>query len=200
MRHLKAHRKLGRTSEHRMSLLRNLTVSLINSREERIVTTLPKAKELRPFVERVITLSRKASNLEGDDTGARALHLRRQAAGFFHAGNMQAAALSGKRGQLRAPRTAGMAALKRLFDELGERYKDRPGGYTRILKLGQRVGDNAELAIIELVDNPNELQALASAKKRKAATSKKKKPASKGKARTEDATDSEAISSPDDES
>jgi large subunit ribosomal protein L17 len=200
MRHLKAHRKLGRTSEHRMSLLRNLTVSLINSREERIVTTLPKAKELRPFVERVITLSRKASNLEGDDTGARALHLRRQAAGFFHAGNMQAAALSGKRGQLRAPRTAGMAALKRLFDELGERYKDRPGGYTRILKLGQRVGDNAELAIIELVDNPNELQALASAKKRKAATSKKKKPASKGKARTEDATDSDASSSPDDES
>ena len=199
MRHLKAHRKLGRTSEHRMSLLRNLTVSLINSREERIVTTLPKAKELRPFVERVITLSRKASNLEGDDTGARALHLRRQAAGFFHAGNMQAAALSGKRGQLRAPRTAGMAALKRLFDELGERYKDRPGGYTRILKLGQRVGDNAELAIIELVDNPNELQALASAKKRKATTSKKKKPASKGKARTEDATDSEASSSPDDE-
>ena len=200
MRHLKAHRKLGRTSEHRMSLLRNLTVSLINSREERIVTTLPKAKELRPFVERVITLSRKASNLEGDDTGARALHLRRQAAGFFHAGNMQAAALTGKRGQLRAPRTAGMAALKRLFDELGERYKDRPGGYTRILKLGQRVGDNAELAIIELVDNPNELQALASAKKRKAATGKKKKPASKGKARTEDATDSEASSSPDDES
>ena len=200
MRHLKAHRKLGRTSEHRMSLLRNLTVSLINSREERIVTTLPKAKELRPFVERVITLSRKASNLEGDDTGARALHLRRQAAGFFHAGNMQAAALSGKRGQLRAPRTAGMAALKRLFDELGERYKDRPGGYTRILKLGTRVGDNAELAIIELVDNPNELEALASAKKRKAPTSKKKKPASKGKARTEDATDSEASSSPDDES
>jgi len=200
MRHLKAHRKLGRTSEHRMSLLRNLTVSLINSREERIVTTLPKAKELRPFVERVITLSRKASNLEGDDTGARALHLRRQAAGFFHAGNMQAAALTGKRGQLRAPRTAGMAALKRLFDELGERYKDRPGGYTRILKLGTRVGDNAELAIIELVDNPNELEALASAKKRKATTSKKKKPASKGKARTEDATDSEASSSPDDES
>jgi large subunit ribosomal protein L17 len=200
MRHLKAHRKLGRTSEHRMSLLRNLTVSLINSRQERIVTTLPKAKELRPFVERVITLSRKASNLEGDDTAARALHLRRQAAGFFHAGNMQAAALSGKRGQLRAPRTAGMAALKRLFDELGERYKDRPGGYTRILKLGTRVGDNAELAIIELVGNPNELEALASAKKRKAATGKKKKAAGKGKTRTEDAADSEAGSSPDEES
>lgn len=175
MRHLKAHRKLGRTSEHRMSMLRNLAVSLINSREERIVTTLPKAKELRPFVEKAITLSRKASNLEGEDTGARALHLRRQAAGFFHAGNMQQAALSGKRGQLRLPRTAGVAALKRLFDELGERYKDRPGGYTRIFKLGRRAGDNAELAIIELVDNQGERDALEATKKRKSAGSKKKK-------------------------
>jgi large subunit ribosomal protein L17 len=175
MRHLKAHRKLGRTSEHRMSMLRNLAVSLINSRDERIVTTLPKAKELRPFVERAITLSRKASNLEGDDSGPRALHLRRQAAGFFHAGNMQASALTGKRGQVRAPRTAGMAALKRLFDELGERYKDRPGGYTRIFKLGRRAGDNAEIAIIELVDNQSERDALEAAKKRKPAASKKKK-------------------------
>jgi large subunit ribosomal protein L17 len=174
MRHQKAHRKLGRTSEHRMSMLRNLAVSLINSREERIVTTLPKAKELRPFVERAITLSRKANNLDGDDTGARALHLRRQAAGFFHAGNMQAAALSGKRGQVRLPRTAGVAALKRLFDELGERYKDRPGGYTRIFKLGRRAGDNAELAIIELVDNQGEREALEAAKKRKTAGKKKK--------------------------
>src|SRR3989442_1944018 len=175
MRHQKAHRKLGRTSEHRMSMLRNLTVSLINSHEERIVTTLPKAKELRPFVERVITLSRKASNLEGDDTTARALHLRRQAAGFFHAGNMQQAALTGKRGQLRPARTPGMAALKRLFDEFGERYKDRPGGYTRIFKLGRRAGDNAEIAIIELVDNQGERDALEAAKKRKSAGSKKKK-------------------------
>ena len=104
MRHQKAHRKLGRTSEHRMSMLRNLAVSLINSREERIVTTLPKAKELRPFVERAITLSRKANGLEGEDSAARALHLRRQAAGFFHAGNMQHSALTGKRGQVRLPR------------------------------------------------------------------------------------------------
>jgi large subunit ribosomal protein L17 len=156
-------------------MLRNLAVSLINSRDERIVTTLPKAKELRPFVERAITLSRKASNLEGDDSGPRALHLRRQAAGFFHAGNMQAAALSGKRGHVRAPRTAGMAALKRLFDELGERYKDRPGGYTRIFKLGRRAGDNAEVAIIELVDNQNERDAVEAAKKRKPAASKRKK-------------------------
>src|SRR4029079_14135032 len=174
MRHLKAHRKLGRTSEHRMSMLRNLAVSLINSRDERIVTTLPKAKELRPFVERAITLSRKANNLEGDDTGARALHLRRQAAGFFHAGNMQASALSGKRGQVRLARTGGVAALKRLFDELGERYKDRPGGYARIFKLGRRAGDNAELAIIELVDNKGERDALAAAKKRKPAAARKK--------------------------
>jgi large subunit ribosomal protein L17 len=157
-------------------MLRNLAVSLINSREERIVTTLPKAKELRPFVERAITLSRKANNLEGDDTTARALHLRRQAAGLFHAGNMQQSALAGRRGQPRPPRTAGIAALKRLFDELGERYKDRPGGYTRIFKLGHRGGDNAELAIIELVDNQLEREAMEAARKRsKSASSKKKK-------------------------
>jgi large subunit ribosomal protein L17 len=156
-------------------MLRNLAVSLINSREERIVTTLPKAKELRPFVERAITLSRRANGLEGDNVAARALHLRRQAAGFFHAGNMQASALTGKRGQLRMPRTAGVAALKRLFDELGERYKDRPGGYTRIFKLGRRAGDNAELAIIELVDNQAERDAIEAAKKRKSAGAKKKK-------------------------
>jgi large subunit ribosomal protein L17 len=156
-------------------MLRNLAVSLINSREERIVTTLPKAKELRPFVERAITLSRRATGLESDESGARALHLRRQAAGFFHAGNMQQAALTGKRGQLRPPRTAGVAALKRLFEELGERYKDRPGGYTRIFKLGRRAGDNAELAIIELVDNQSEREANEAAKKRKSAGSRKKK-------------------------
>src|SRR6266545_5001092 len=180
MRHLKAHRKLGRTTEHRISMLRNLAISLINSREERIITTLPKAKELRPFVERAITLSRHARDVKGESSEARGLHLRRQAAGFFHAGNMQQAVLAGKRGQLRPARTAGVAALRRLFDELGERYKDRPGGYTRILKLGHREGDNAELAIIELVDNPRELAALEAAKKRKSAGSKKKKSETKG--------------------
>lgn len=182
MRHLKAHRKLGRTTEHRISMLRNLATSLINARDERIVTTLPKAKELRPFVERAITLSCRAQSLEGETAKINAVHLRRQAAGFFHAGNMQQAALAGKRGQLRLPRTAGVAALKRLFDELGERYKDRPGGYTRIFKLGKREGDNAELAIIELVDNPRELAAIESAKKRARHTpSKKKKSTEAGK-------------------
>ena len=126
MRHLKAHRKLGRTSEHRHSMLRNLATSLINSRDERIVTTLPKAKELRPFVERAITLSRRARNLSDDD--AQALHLRRQAAGFFHAGNTAVVSLTGRRGQLRPERTAGVAALRRLFNELGERYRIVPAG------------------------------------------------------------------------
>jgi large subunit ribosomal protein L17 len=175
MRHLKAHRKLGRTSEHRNSMLRNLATSLINSREERIVTTLPKAKELRPFVERAITLSRRARSLSDNGSDLQALHLRRQAAGFFHAGNTTVKEVTGKRGQLRPERTAGVAALRRLFTELGDRYKDRPGGYTRIFKLGHRDGDAAELAIIELVDNPREVEAAEAAKKRKAAASKKRK-------------------------
>jgi large subunit ribosomal protein L17 len=194
MRHLKAHRKLGRTSEHRHSMLRNLATSLINAREERIVTTLPKAKELRPFVERAITLSRKARSLADDGSDMQALHLRRQAAGFFHAGNMTVKEVTGKRGQLRPERTAGVAALRRLFSELGDRYKDRPGGYTRILKLGHRDGDCAELAIIELVDNPREIEAAEAAKKRKASASKKKKGREKevkGEVKDE-ATDTEA--------
>ena len=182
MRHQKAHRKLGRTSEHRVSMLRNLATSLINARDERIITTLPKAKELRPFVEKAITLSCRAQHLEGDSAKINAVHLRRQAAGFFHAGNLQQSAMNGKRGQAKLPRTAGVAAVKRLFDELGERYKDRPGGYTRILKLGKREGDNAELAVIELVDNPREVLALENAKKRAKHTPPKKKKSSEPRA------------------
>src|SRR5437870_2826984 len=173
MRHLKAHRKLGRTTEHRISMLRNLATSLINSRDERIVTTLPKAKELRPFVERAITLSRHAASLGDGESEARALHLRRQAAAFFHAGNFRRAAAT-RRGQTLPPRTAGVAAVRRLFDELGERFKDRPGGYTRIIKMGRRAGDGAELAIIELVDNPREQAAQESARKRSKGPTKKK--------------------------
>lgn len=189
MRHLKAHRKLGRTSEHRHSMLRNLATSLINSRDERIVTTLPKAKELRPFVERAITLSRRARSFSDNGSAAEALHLRRQAAGFFHAGNTAMSPATGKRGQARPARTAGVAALKRLFDDLGERYKDRPGGYTRILKLGHRDGDDAELAIIELVDNPREVEAIEAAKKRKAATTKKKGSKKAAKSESTETTD-----------
>ena len=172
MRHLKAHRKLGRTTSHRMSMLRNLATSLINARDERIITTLPKAKELRPFVEKAITLSRQAQGLNGDEAKAKAVHLRRQAAAYFHAGNSQNVSNLGKRGQVRPPRTAGVAAVKRLFDELGERFKDRPGGYTRILRLGRRDGDNAELAIIELVGNPREVDAAKASSKSAKKTAK----------------------------
>jgi large subunit ribosomal protein L17 len=158
-----------------MSMLRNLATSLINAREERIVTTVPKAKELRPFVERVITLAKRAGTLSGDDAVAQALHLRRQAAGFFHAGNARRAedATRGRK-QADMPRTAGVAALKRLFDELGKRYAERPGGYTRIIRLGRRDGDNAELAIIELVDNPREREAVDTKKAKSAGAGKKK--------------------------
>ena len=170
-----------------MSLLRNLATSLINARDERIVTTVPKAKELRPFVERVITLAKRAGTLSGDDAAAQALHLRRQAAGFFHAGNARRAedATRGRK-QAELPRTAGVAALKRLFDELGKRYAERPGGYTRIIRLGRRDGDNAELAIIELVDNPREREA-ADSKKAKPAAGKKKSTKAGAKAETSSA-------------
>lgn len=169
-------------------MLRNLAASLINAHDERIITTLPKAKELRPFVERAITLSRRAQTLEGDRADMRSVHLRRQAASFFHPGNQQRAVLSGRRGSSRAPRTAGVAALKRLFDELGERFKDRPGGYTRIIKLGRRDGDNAELAIIELVGNPREREASeAAAKRAKSAAGKRRTTKASNEAETANA-------------
>ncbi len=165
MRHLKAHRKLGRTTEHRMSMLRNMATSLINADKEHIVTTVPKAKELRPFIEKVITLAKRAANLEGDDTVLRGVHLRRLAARYFHAGNStfkaEQSRFRGKKGEPKdkIERTAGVKALRRLFNELGPRYKGRDGGYTRIIKLGHRKGDNAEMAVIELVDNARELAA-----------------------------------------
>ena len=167
MRHLKAHRKLGRTTEHRISMLRNLATSLVNSEKGYIVTTVPKAKELRPFVEKVITLARRAKNLtiSGDEAKAQEVHLRRQAARFFHAGNStfkeEQSRFRGKKGEAKEPieRTAGVKAVQLLFGELGTRYQNRNGGYTRIIKLGRRKGDNAEMAVIELVDNPRELAA-----------------------------------------
>jgi large subunit ribosomal protein L17 len=190
MRHLKAHRKLGRTTEHRISLLRNLATSLINSREDRIVTTLPKAKELRPFIEKAITLSRRAASLEGNGAEAQGVHLRRQAAGYFHPGNYRRARLT-RRGQTPPPRTAGVAAVHRLFDELGERFKDRPGGYTRIIKMGRRSGDGADLAIIELVDNARDKEFEANARKRAGASKKKKTSGAKTEAVAEEKTSNE---------
>src|SRR4030095_16459859 len=193
MRHLKAHRKLGRPTEHRISLLRNLATSLVNSREDRIVTTLPKAKELRPFIEKAITLSRRAASLEGNGAEGQSVHLRRQAASYFHAGNFRRATTT-RRGQLPPPRSAGVAALKRLFDELGERYKDRPGGYIRTIIIGVGSGDGAELAIIEFVDNAREKEAQAAAQKRskpKASSKKKSSETKAAESETEETKDSE---------
>ena len=150
-----------------MSMLRNLATSLINSEKGHIVTTVAKAKELRPFVEKAITLARKAQSLDGDGAKLREVHLRRQAARYFHAGNttfkIAASRFRGKKGEAKdtVVRTAGVAAVQRLFGELGERYKDRNGGYTRVIRLGHRQGDNAEMAVIELVDNARELAAKA---------------------------------------
>ena len=118
MRHRVAHRKLGRVTPHRTALLRNLATALFE--RERIRTTLPKAKELRPFAERLITLAKR----EGDR-----LHARRLAAR-----------------DLQDP-----AVVKKLFDTIGARFASRPGGYTRILRLGPRKGDGAEMAYLELV-------------------------------------------------
>ncbi|MDN5567763.1 MAG: 50S ribosomal protein L17 [Paracoccus sp. (in: a-proteobacteria)] len=117
MRHARGYRRLNRTHEHRKALFANMSGSLIE--HEQIKTTLPKAKELRPIIEKLITLAKR-----GD------LHARRQAAS-----------------QLKQD-----MHVAKLFDVLGERYKDRQGGYARILKAGFRYGDMAPMAIIELVD------------------------------------------------
>ena len=117
MRHARGYRRLNRTHEHRKALFANMAGSLIE--HEQIKTTLPKAKELRPIVEKLITLAKR-----GD------LHARRQAAA-----------------QLKQDQH-----VAKLFEVLGERYKDRQGGYVRILKAGFRYGDMAPMAIIELVD------------------------------------------------
>lgn len=117
MRHGIKGRKLNRTKSHRRALFANLAASII--KHEQIKTTLPKAKEMRPIVEKLITLAKR-----GD------LHARRQAAAFLYED----------------------AIVSKLFSVLGERYKDRQGGYTRIIKAGFRYGDNAPVAIFELVD------------------------------------------------
>ena len=117
MRHRNAGRKLNRTSQHRQMLFRNMAQALI--KHEQIVTTLPKAKELRPVIERLITLGKR-----GD------LHARR----------------------LAFARLRDNAVTKKLFEILGQRYAERTGGYTRVLKAGYRYGDSAPMAVIELVD------------------------------------------------
>ncbi len=137
MRHQKAGRRLGRNTSHRKALMRNMATSLLD--HERIETTEAKAKELRRYAEKMITLGKR-----GD------LHARRQALSFIR-----------KR-----------KVVEKVFDEYAERFKDRKGGYTRIMKLGRRTGDNARMAIIELIPEEKE-------KKKGKEKEKKKAPAAK---------------------
>lgn len=117
MRHRIAHRKLNKTASHRKAMFANMSSSLIE--HEQIVTTLPKAKELRPFVEKLVTLAKKG------DLGSRRIAIAR---------------------------TRNKEMSKKLFEVLGPRYKERNGGYIRVLKAGYRHGDNAPMAVIEFVD------------------------------------------------
>ncbi|WP_421786264.1 50S ribosomal protein L17 [Hyphobacterium sp.] len=126
MRHGIAHRKLGRTTSHRKAMFANMAASLIE--HEQIVTTLPKAKELKPFMDKLITLAKR-----GD------LHARRQA----------------------ISKVRNIEQVGKLFETLGPRYSERNGGYTRVLKAGFRHGDNAPLAVIELVDRDPEARGAA---------------------------------------
>ena len=126
MRHNVAHRKLGRVTEHRLALLRNQATSLL--RHERIETTMPKAKELRPFVERLITIAKRGSTA-GEGGNGRALHARR----------------------LVLAEIPDKDVVSKLFSTLVPRFAERPGGYVRILRVGFRRGDSAEVAHIELV-------------------------------------------------
>ena len=146
MPHNIAHRKLGRVSEHRLALLRNQATALL--RHERIETTVPKAKELRPFVERLITLAKRGV---AAGEAPKTLHARR----------------------LVSRDVQDVAVVTKLFDELAPRFAERPGGYTRILRLGYRRGDSAEVAQIELVGSAYDPNAETETKDADAAKPKK---------------------------
>jgi len=144
MRHLKAGRKLNRNSEHRRALMRNLSRSLIM--HEQIVTTVAKAKALRPFVEKLITLAKKAA---ASTDKIQALHYRRLAIRIL--GPTHDAGMYTKENEPILDRAAD-TFIKKLFNDIGPRYVDRPGGYTRILKRStRRLGDAGETALIALL-------------------------------------------------
>ena len=140
MRHLKSGRQLSRNSAHRWALMRNLITSLL--RDEKIRTTDPKAKELRRWVDRVITLGKQGS-----------LHARRQALSIVQ----------------------DKAVVRKLFDTIGPRFKDRPGGYTRIIKIGIRHGDAAAMSVLQLTTLAADLETA------KGGDKKKKAPAGTGR-------------------
>jgi large subunit ribosomal protein L17 len=179
MRHQRGVRKLGKTPSHRRAMLRNMVTSLF--RHERITTTAPKAKEAKRWADRMITLGKRGL-ADTTEKKTLALHVRRQAATFIN----------------------DETVLKKLFDEIAPAFKERQGGYTRILRTGVRKGDVAEVAILELVTksparqktvNHKSRERLAEFKpagekqpkvKKKPAKAKKKAAAAKPKAKAED--------------
>jgi len=151
MRHQKNSRRLGRITSHRKAMFRNMATSLLD--KSRIETTEIKAKELRHYVERMITLGKRGN-----------LHARRQALAFLRSEDV----------------------VSKVFGEYAERFKDRPGGYTRIMKLGTRAGDNARMAIIELLGDkePKEKASKPAEDKDKKEAKTKEKPAPKAAPKT----------------
>ena len=150
MRHNGAHRKLGRVSEHRTALLRNQATALL--RHERIETTMPKAKELRPFVERLITIAKRG--LASGQANGKTLSARRMVLADI----------------------VDQDVVGKLFETIAPRFAERPGGYTRILRVGYRRGDSAEVAQVELIGSEYDPKAAEAAADEKEAA----KPKSKG--------------------
>ena|SRR2546422_2042387 len=166
MRHRVAYRKLGRVTEHRIAMLRNQATALL--RYEHLTTTVPRAKELRPFVERLISIAKRATINGGSSrgaaaeaSGARALHARR----------------------LVMQDLQDRDVVSKLFDSLAPRFADRPGGYTRLLRVGYRKGDNAEVAQVELIGSEFDPRAKAQTGAEAPAEAGKKKPGVSGRLR-----------------
>ena len=149
MRHRVAHRKLGRVTEHRIAMLRNQATALL--RHEHLTTTVPRAKELRPFVERLITVAKRG--LAGGETNGHVLTARR----------------------LVMRDLQDREIVTKLFDTIAPRFAERPGGYTRLLRIGYRKGDSAEVAQVELVGSEYDPKA-----KQEAEASEEQKPKAKG--------------------
>jgi large subunit ribosomal protein L17 len=148
MRHRVAHRKLGRVTEHRIAMLRNQATALL--RYEHLTTTVPRAKELRPFVERLITIAKRG--VAGGNANGHALNARR----------------------LVMQDLQDRKVVAKLFDTLAPRFASRPGGYTRLLRLGYRKGDSAEVAHVELVGSEFNPRARAEAEAKKEGAAPKK--------------------------
>src|SRR5262245_3044397 len=141
MRHRVAHRKLGRVTEHRIAMLRNQATALL--RHEHLTTTVPRAKELRPFVERLITIAKRGVT----------------------AGDANGRVLTARRVVMRD--VQDREVVSKLFDSIAPRFASRPGGYTRLLRLGYRRGDSAEVAQVELVGSEYNPRAKAEAEAKK---------------------------------